>query len=171
MERVRAAIFPSLISHSIHILGLVIAKYLQLVAQFKSQPLVRAGVHVQFRDITYSAGYSTYELWKRLLFQRLFQRLFHGRRNPNLNEQVLQNVKSDSSKAAFAKKTSTKHILHGVSGDVYPGQLLAVMGATGSGKSTLLDILAGKTKSGIVGGEIKVNGVTLTPQELGRISG
>lgn len=152
-----ASIFCSIIG------GLVIAKYLQIVAQCKSQPLVRAGVHVQFRDITYSAGYSSYELWKR--------RLFHGRRNPNLTEQVLQNVTSDSPKAALAKKTSTKHILHGVSGDVYPGQLLAVMGATGSGKSTLLDILAGKTKSGIVGGEIKVNGVTLTPHELGRISG
>lgn len=115
---------------------------------------MRTGVHVQFRNITYTAGHSSYELWKNWLF-------------PDNRQAVLQHT----SEPISTRTSSKKHILHGVSGDVYPGQLLAVMGATGSGKSTLLDILAGKTKSGVVGGEIKVNGVVLTPKDLGRISG
>jgi ABC-type multidrug transport system ATPase subunit len=49
-------------------------------------------------------------------------------------------------------------VLEGIQGSVGPGQVLAIMGGSGAGKSTLLDILARKNKSGVVSGDILVNG-------------
>jgi ABC-type multidrug transport system ATPase subunit len=48
--------------------------------------------------------------------------------------------------------------LEGVQGTVKPGECMAIMGGSGAGKSTLLDILARKNKSGVVTGDILVNG-------------
>ncbi|KAJ3083282.1 hypothetical protein HK102_001150 [Quaeritorhiza haematococci] len=45
-----------------------------------------------------------------------------------------------------------------VSGIAKPGRVLAIMGPSGAGKSTFLDILAGKSKSGRISGEILING-------------
>lgn len=64
-----------------------------------------------------------------------------------------------------------KQVLSEVSGNVQPGQLLAVMGASGAGKSTFLDILAQKTKRGTVGGHIRVNGKTMSSTKYRRITG
>ncbi|KAJ2917583.1 hypothetical protein MD484_g2890, partial [Candolleomyces efflorescens] len=50
-------------------------------------------------------------------------------------------------------------LLDGISGRVKPGQVMAIMGASGAGKSTLLDILARKSKKGIItSGVSLVNG-------------
>ncbi|KAL7420171.1 FAD-dependent urate hydroxylase [Cryptotrichosporon argae] len=52
---------------------------------------------------------------------------------------------------------SGKAVLSHVTGMVRPGELLAVMGASGAGKSTLLDLLARKSKTGRVTGDMYVN--------------
>ena len=59
----------------------------------------------------------------------------------------------------FSKKENRyrKHILRGVSGEVRPGQMVAIMGASGAGKTTLLNILAGRVADGQIDGEILVN--------------
>lgn len=51
-----------------------------------------------------------------------------------------------------------KQVLSHVTGTVRPGELLAIMGASGAGKSTLLDILARKAKTGVVSGDMYING-------------
>ncbi|KAG8378132.1 hypothetical protein BUALT_Bualt08G0106300 [Buddleja alternifolia] len=48
-----------------------------------------------------------------------------------------------------------KRILQGVSGSVYPGEVLAFMGPSGGGKTTLLNLLSGRVKNN--GGTITYN--------------
>ncbi|CDF32154.1 unnamed protein product [Chondrus crispus] len=58
-------------------------------------------------------------------------------------------------------KQGLKRVLHGLSGQVRTGQVLAIMGASGSGKTTLLNLLSGRMKSStkcVSGGKIFVNG-------------
>ena len=50
------------------------------------------------------------------------------------------------------------HLLRGVTGYINPGELVAVMGPSGSGKTTCLDVLAGRRRTGTMGGEVYVNG-------------
>ena len=52
----------------------------------------------------------------------------------------------------------TKDILNGISGEVKPGQVVAIMGSSGAGKSSLLNILAGRFNQGELNGQILVNG-------------
>eukprot|EP00055_Hartaetosiga_balthica_P009124 m.35641 g.35641 ORF g.35641 m.35641 type:complete len:699 (-) comp6617_c0_seq1:341-2437(-) len=59
------------------------------------------------------------------------------------------------------KEKSVKHILKGLSGEIHPGQVLAIMGASGAGKTTLLNMLAGRLSdsgNGRSSGRILVNG-------------
>lgn len=63
------------------------------------------------------------------------------------------------------------NILNGVTGMVRPGEVMAIMGPSGSGKTTLLDILANRTKTGTVSGDIYVNGHSLSPSEYKRLIG
>jgi ABC-type multidrug transport system ATPase subunit/ABC-type multidrug transport system permease subunit len=52
-------------------------------------------------------------------------------------------------------------VLHGITGSVKPGQMLAILGSSGAGKSTLLSLLAGRIKSSTdckSGGSVLVNG-------------
>lgn len=54
-----------------------------------------------------------------------------------------------------------RRLLHDVQGFVEPGTLTALMGASGAGKTTLLNVLAQRVGTGILSGEVTVNGVAL----------
>eukprot|EP01088_Endostelium_zonatum_P016480 TRINITY_DN446_c0_g2_i1.p1 TRINITY_DN446_c0_g2~~TRINITY_DN446_c0_g2_i1.p1 ORF type:complete len:1646 (+),score=328.09 TRINITY_DN446_c0_g2_i1:46-4983(+) len=56
------------------------------------------------------------------------------------------------------QKPGRLQLLTDISGEVLPGQLLALMGASGAGKSTLLDVLARRKTSGKISGDILING-------------
>lgn len=55
-------------------------------------------------------------------------------------------------------KEGKRRLLDNVSGWVKPGTLTALMGSSGAGKTTLLDVLAQRTKVGVVTGDMLVNG-------------
>ncbi|KAK7033403.1 Brefeldin A resistance protein [Favolaschia claudopus] len=55
-------------------------------------------------------------------------------------------------------KEGTRKLLDNVSGYVVPGKLTALMGESGAGKTTLLNVLAERTTTGVVKGDIFVNG-------------
>ena len=71
------------------------------------------------------------------------------------------------SNLSYALKSGKQVVSH-VSGTVRPGELLAIMGASGAGKSTLLDILARKAKTGIVSGDMFVNGRDIPDEAIYR---
>lgn len=58
-------------------------------------------------------------------------------------------------------KEGTRRLLDGVSGWVKPGTLTALMGVSGAGKTTLLDVLARRTSTGVITGDMLVNGKPL----------
>ncbi len=61
-----------------------------------------------------------------------------------------------------------KEILHGLSLQVRPGEVHAIMGPNGSGKSTLARVLAGSDDYEVTGGEITLDGediIDLEPDE------
>ncbi|ORY79351.1 hypothetical protein BCR35DRAFT_291656 [Leucosporidium creatinivorum] len=62
-------------------------------------------------------------------------------------------------------------VLDSISGAVEPGQIMAVIGASGAGKSTFLDLLARKSKTGSVTGDILVNGKKVDNSEYRRVVG
>ncbi|KXN92002.1 ATP-binding cassette sub-family G member 2 [Leucoagaricus sp. SymC.cos] len=47
-----------------------------------------------------------------------------------------------------------KTILDALTGRVDPGQMMAILGPSGAGKTTLVEILAGKSKSGVISGQV-----------------
>ncbi|BCS12093.1 hypothetical protein ALUC_50139S [Aspergillus luchuensis] len=59
-------------------------------------------------------------------------------------------------------KGEMRRIADHIDGWVTPGTLTALMGASGAGKTTLLDLLASRVKTGVVSGNICVNG---TPRD------
>ncbi|PNH49638.1 hypothetical protein VD0003_g7512 [Verticillium dahliae] len=87
---------------------------------------------------------------------------------------ALQHVANSSGAAAVDKQTSvfhwggvsydvrikseTRRILDHVDGWVKPGTLTALMGSSGAGKTTLLDVLASRVTTGVVTGDMLVNG-------------
>ncbi|KAG9249075.1 hypothetical protein BJ878DRAFT_485421 [Calycina marina] len=68
-------------------------------------------------------------------------------------------------------KLKGKSILSGVHGVAYPGEIMAIMGASGAGKTTFLDILARKNKRGTVGGNFYVNGEKVDDTEYKNVVG
>ncbi|XP_030484841.2 ABC transporter G family member 22 isoform X1 [Cannabis sativa] len=55
------------------------------------------------------------------------------------------------------RTSEEKDILHGITGSVNPGEVLALMGPSGSGKTTLLNLLGGRIVQTSVGGSITYN--------------
>ncbi|KAL4960100.1 putative ABC multidrug transporter [Aspergillus stella-maris] len=55
-------------------------------------------------------------------------------------------------------KGEPRRILDRVDGWIRPGTLTALMGVSGAGKTTLLDVLASRTTTGVVGGNMLVDG-------------
>lgn len=60
-------------------------------------------------------------------------------------------------------KEGTRRLLDHVAGYVKPGTLTALMGVSGAGKTTLLDVLAQRVSTGVVTGDMFVNGKPLDP--------
>jgi Fe-S cluster assembly ATP-binding protein len=64
-----------------------------------------------------------------------------------------------------------KDILKGISLEIGPGEIHAIMGPNGSGKSTLSNVLAGRENYRVTGGEVLFEGrdlLTLSPEERAR---
>ncbi|KAJ1801592.1 hypothetical protein LPJ59_000157 [Coemansia sp. RSA 2399] len=66
-------------------------------------------------------------------------------------------------------KDGVRRILHSVSGNIYPGEVVAIMGSSGAGKTTLLNVLAGRIQGGKLYGNIKFNGSKRNPHDFKRI--
>lgn len=57
-------------------------------------------------------------------------------------------------------------ILHGISLEINPGEIHAIMGPNGSGKSTLASILAGKKEYSVLDGNVEFNGKNLLEMNI-----
>ena len=69
------------------------------------------------------------------------------------------------------KEGKEKKLIHNMSGNANPGEMLCIMGTSGAGKSTLLDILAGRLVSTRVGGQVLANGQPVKFSSFRRQSG
>jgi ABC-type transport system involved in cytochrome bd biosynthesis fused ATPase/permease subunit len=67
------------------------------------------------------------------------------------------------------KNGDTIDLLKGIDGYFKPGTMTALMGSSGAGKTTLLDVLAGRKTSGVVKGDLFVNGAKTEPATYSRI--
>jgi ribose transport system ATP-binding protein len=84
---------------------------------------------------------------------------------------------------SIVKEFSGVRVLHGISGEIFPGEVLGILGENGAGKSTLLKIASGvyTPTSGrieIEGEEVHINspvdakelGITMIPQEFNLVN-
>ena len=72
---------------------------------------------------------------------------------------------------AVGKEGKEKKLIHNMSGNANPGEMLCIMGTSGAGKSTLLDILAGRLVHNRIGGTILANGQPVKFSSFRRQSG
>ncbi|KAJ1791770.1 hypothetical protein LPJ59_004937 [Coemansia sp. RSA 2399] len=66
-------------------------------------------------------------------------------------------------------KDGVRRVLSDISGSIYPGELVAIMGSSGAGKTTLLNVLAGRVQDGRLYGAIKFNGAKRNPHDFKRM--
>lgn len=64
-----------------------------------------------------------------------------------------------------------KTLLHPMSGEALPGEILAIMGPSGAGKSTLLDVLSARLDSTHLKGTISANGTPVNKASFRKMSG
>lgn len=67
-------------------------------------------------------------------------------------------------------KDGFRRLLNGITGYVKSGNMVALIGSSGAGKTTLLNTLAQRQKTGILTGEMLVNGLSL-PFDFKRMAG
>jgi ABC-type multidrug transport system ATPase subunit len=72
---------------------------------------------------------------------------------------------------SYSIPTAKHGLLSNAKGSVQSGQVMAIMGPSGAGKTTLLDILANRTKSGQVTGNVYVNGQEIPREKYKRLIG
>ncbi|KAJ1666843.1 hypothetical protein EV178_001927 [Coemansia sp. RSA 1646] len=66
-------------------------------------------------------------------------------------------------------KDGVRRILQNVSGSIYPGELVAIMGSSGAGKTSLLNVLSSRVQGGKLYGDIKFNGTKCNPHKFKRM--
>ncbi|KAI9502121.1 P-loop containing nucleoside triphosphate hydrolase protein [Coemansia spiralis] len=54
-------------------------------------------------------------------------------------------------------------LLHGLSGEIYPGEVIGLLGPSGAGKTTLLNILSGRIEGGVLSGKVSFRGKKRVP--------
>lgn len=62
-------------------------------------------------------------------------------------------------------------LLQNITGALRPGILTALMGISGAGKTTLMDVLCGRKTSGIIEGDIRIEGYPKAQETFARVSG
>ncbi|XP_061185805.1 protein white-like [Saccostrea echinata] len=69
------------------------------------------------------------------------------------------------------QNSSRKLLLHNVSGEIKPGRLVAIMGASGAGKTTLMNVLTFRNiRSLSIDGVIKINNRTVNKEDMNNMS-
>ncbi|KAJ2329687.1 hypothetical protein GGH92_009664, partial [Coemansia sp. RSA 2673] len=61
------------------------------------------------------------------------------------------------------EQSTMRTLLHGISGEVYPGEVIGLLGPSGAGKTTLLNILAGRIEGGVLNGKVQFRGKKRVP--------
>ena len=69
------------------------------------------------------------------------------------------------------KKDIEKIILNNITGYFPHGKLTGIMGPSGAGKTSLMEILSGQSKSGIVTGNLYINGTQVNIDTIKKLSG
>ncbi|KAJ2156583.1 hypothetical protein GGF46_005090 [Coemansia sp. RSA 552] len=70
---------------------------------------------------------------------------------------------SYSVKIKDKEQARMRALLHNISGEVYPGEVIGLLGPSGAGKTTLLNILAGRIEGGILNGRVTFRGQKRVP--------
>eukprot|EP01038_Epipyxis_sp_PR26KG_P010860 gene10860-14577_t len=97
--------------------------------------------------------------------------------NPQHNDEEFKDLPFDAVSFAFRDIWYTVtmpggeelDLLKNVTGHFEPGTVTALMGSSGAGKTTLLDVLSGRKNTGVIKGEIFINGYPKEDHYLRRI--